>query len=69
MAGRLLELDPHPEVVLHGPVARVEQQRRGGLVAGRDELPQHRGAALERPLLGVLAQRVPMPRPQASGCT
>ena len=31
--GRSLELDAHAEVVLHRPVARVEQQRRGGLVA------------------------------------
>ena len=65
--GSVLERDPHAEVVLHGPVARVEQQRRGRLVAGRDELAQHGGAALERPLLGVLAQRAADPAPAGVG--
>ena len=61
-AARSSSAMPHAEVVLHRPVARLEQQRaRPPSLRRRHELAQDRGAALARPRLGRSRSAVPMP--------
>ena len=63
------QADPHAEVVVHRPVAGVEQQRPRALVGDRDVLAHERLAALQRARSAASRSAVPMPRPSASGAT
>ena len=67
MRVRVGQRHAHAQVVLGGPVLGGQQQRGRPLVADGDELAQHRGAALARPLLRALPQRGPDSLPAGVG--